>query len=186
MDRQICVVVLHMNILLCSTMLLCCCMFLLMHVKFLKMLIMYSNNTRSLTCKVLYKSLFSRVLFIHFRLSSLSLIKCLITISNVPQFWKIFTLIKLKKLEKYCVLYQEKIMLPKQVKEMVLIYQLKETRKEQAFVFSVLFHNVCNHKVLSSYRKKNDPAIWWCCLLCTEAEKCHSNVGVDPCPSNSF
>lgn len=45
-------------------------------------------------------------------------------------------------------------MLPKQVKEMALIYQLKETRKEHVFVFSVLFHNVSNHKVLSSYRKK--------------------------------
>lgn len=37
---------------------------------------------------------------------------------------------------------------------MVLIYQLKEARKEHVFVFSVLFHNVSNHKVLSSYRKK--------------------------------
>lgn len=37
---------------------------------------------------------------------------------------------KLKMLEKYCVVYQEKIVLPKQMKQMVLVYKLKERRKE--------------------------------------------------------
>lgn len=37
---------------------------------------------------------------------------------------------KLKMLEKYYVVYQEKIVLPKQMKQMALIHKLKETRKE--------------------------------------------------------
>lgn len=134
MDRQCCVIVLHINILLCSTMLLYG-MFLLLYVKFLKMLVMYSNSLRSLTCNVNSKSLFSRLLFMQTQFFLTN--KCIITILNVPQLWKILTLLKLKKLEKYYVMYQEKIMLPKQVKEMALIYQQKETRKEQAFcIFS--------------------------------------------------
>lgn len=151
MERQCCVIVLHINILLCSTMLLYG-MFLLLYVKFLKMLVMYSNSLRSLTCNVNSKSLFSRLLFMQTQFFLTN--KCIITILNVPQLWKILTLLKLKNLEKYYVMYQEKIMLPKQVKEMALIYQQKETRKEQAFVFSVLFHSVSNCTVLSSYRKK--------------------------------
>lgn len=74
------------------------------------------------------------------------------------------------------------MMLPKQVKEMALIYQLKKTRKEQAFVFSVLFHNMSNHKVLSSYREKKSN----CVMKLLAVQKCHSKVGVDPCPSNSL
>lgn len=70
-----------------------------------------------------------------------------------------YSLLKLKKLEIYYVVYQERIMLPKQVKEMALIYQQKETREEQAFVFLVLFHSMSNLKVLNSCRKKKNPTV---------------------------
>jgi len=45
-------------------------------------------------------------------------------------------------LEKYDVVYQEKFVLPKQMKQMALMYKLKETRKEEFFVFSVLLQMV--------------------------------------------
>lgn len=66
-----------------------------------------------------------------------------------------FTLIKLKKLEKHYVVYQENICVAKAGERDGVDIPAKEARKEHVFVFSVLFHNVSNHKVLSSYRKKN-------------------------------
>lgn len=127
MDRQCCVIVLHINILLCSTMPLHWCMFLLMCVKFLKMLKMYSNNTRSLTCKVNSKSVFQGPVYTDSVCFYWWVLNNHISCSSIL---KIFTLFKLKEPEKYYVVYQEKIMLPKKVKEIALIYQLKETRKE--------------------------------------------------------
>lgn len=74
-------------------------------------------------------------------------------------------------------MYQEKIVLPKQMKQIALMYKLKETRKKSLYFLFCFTMVVCpDIRFYVTAGKQNqfyDEAVH---CACTEAQKCHSKV----------